>query len=115
PIADLQTDPKLPLLAAPEATVVLDGVIKGIDVRYALTELTVPGARLIVSGRHGAAGQVRRLSIAASDVSIARSAPSDSSILNCLPARVLAIEGNAQAPQVSVILGLGADGRESRI
>jgi len=115
PLGELQTDAALPLLSAPEATVVLEGRVAAIDERYALTELTVPGARLIVPGRHGAVGDRRRLSIAASDVSLALSLPTDSTILNSLPARILAIEGDTGAPQVSVILALGADGADSRI
>lgn len=114
-IADLQTDPELPLLSAPRATVVLEGRVAAIDEHYALTTLTVPGARLIVPGRHGSIGQSRRLSIAASDVSIARSAPSDSSILNCIPVRILAIEADTSAAQASVILGLGVTGEDCRI
>lgn len=115
PLGDLQTSPALPLLSARDASVVLEGRVAFIDERYALTELTVPGARLTVPGRHGAVGDRRRLSIAASDVSLARSAPADSTILNCLPARIVAIEGEAMAPQANVILALEADGGESRI
>ncbi|MEZ5818677.1 MAG: molybdenum ABC transporter ATP-binding protein [Hyphomicrobiaceae bacterium] len=115
PLAEVQTDPTLPLLRAPQATVVLEGKVVGIDQTYALTEIEVPGAHLVVPGRHGAAGDRRRLSIAASDVSLARSAPHDSSILNCLPAHILAIEGDGLAPQVSVLLALGCAPSQSRI
>ncbi|MEZ5852409.1 MAG: molybdenum ABC transporter ATP-binding protein [Hyphomicrobiaceae bacterium] len=115
PLNELQTNPSLPLLTAPEATVVLEGRVAAIDEHYALTELTVPGARLVVPGRHGAIGDKRRLGIAASDVSIARTAPTDSTILNCLPARILAVEGDIGAPQASVILALGTQGDSSRI
>jgi molybdate transport system ATP-binding protein len=114
-LGELQTDPSLPLLSAHEATVVLEGRVESIDDHYALTTLTVPGARLTVSGRHGSVGEKRRLSIAASDVSLARSAPIDSTILNCLPARIVSIEGSRDAPQVSVILALGDGGRDNRI
>ncbi len=115
PLSALQTDPNLPLLSAPEAAVVLEGRVAAIDDRYALTELTVPGARLIVPGCHGAVGDKRRLSIAASDVSLARSAPKDSTILNCLPAHITAVEGDTRAPQANVILALGTGSEQSRI
>ncbi|MGE0769722.1 MAG: molybdenum ABC transporter ATP-binding protein [Hyphomicrobiaceae bacterium] len=115
PLGELQTDPALPLLNSPEATVVLEARIAAFDERFALTELTVPGARLTVPGRHGAVGDRRRLSIAASDVSLARTAPRDSTILNCLPARIVRMEGDGSAPQVNIILALGADHGESRI
>jgi molybdate transport system ATP-binding protein len=114
-LGELQTDPSLPLLSAPEATVVLEGRVESIDDRYALTTLTVPGARLTVPGRHGTAGEKRRLSIAASDVSLARSAPTGSTILNCLPARIVSIESSQDTPQVSVILALGDGERDNRI
>lgn len=115
PLTELQTDPTLPLLSAPEATVVLEGRVAAIDETYALTDLTVPGARLTVPGRHGTVGDRRRLSIAASDVSLARSAPADSTILNCLPVRIVSIEGDNAAPQVNVIMELGAMEGASRI
>ncbi|MFV0298655.1 MAG: molybdenum ABC transporter ATP-binding protein [Hyphomicrobiaceae bacterium] len=115
PLQELQTDPSLPLLASPEATVVLTGRVARIDEDYALTELEVAGGRLIVPGRHGAPGVSRRLRIAASDVSLARTAPTDSTILNCLPARIVAIEGADTAPQASVILVLGQGDGGDRI
>jgi molybdate transport system ATP-binding protein len=115
PLRELQTDPSLPLLATPQATVVLEGRVSALDQHYALTELTVPGARLIVPGLHGTVGERRRLSIAASDVSFVRAAPVDSSILNCLPARILTIESDDRSPQVTVILALGPDSGDSRI
>lgn len=115
PLADLQTDPTLPLLSAQEASVVLEGRIAAFDERYALTEFSIPGGRFVVPGLHGTAGERRRLSIAASDVSLARSAPSDSTILNCLPARIVTIDSGTQAPQVNVILALGSGKSETRI
>jgi molybdate transport system ATP-binding protein len=114
-LRDLQTDPTLPLLSAPGASVVLDGVVAAVDERFGLTELTVSGARLLVPGRHGRAGEQRRLRIAASDVSLALSAPPDSTILNCLPARITAIQGEAEAPQADVILTMGHVGPGTRI
>jgi len=107
PLRELQTDPNLPLLSAPGSTVVLEARVAARDERFALTEFSVEGASLFVPGLHGNAGDTRRLSIAASDVSLARSAPSDSTILNCIPARIVAIDGDERAPQVTVILSIG--------
>ncbi len=115
PLQALQTDPELPLLSMPEATVVLDAGIVGIDEAFALTELAVSGGTLVVPGRHGEPGDKRRVRIAASDVSLARSRPIDSTILNCLPARIVSIDGAPTAPQVNVILSLGPDGTGARI
>lgn len=115
PLQTLQIDPALPLLASPDATVALTAHVVRIDETYALTELDVAGGMLIVPGRHGPPGATRRLRIAASDVSLARTAPTDSTILNCLPARILSIDGSPDAPQSNVILALGHDGNGDRI
>lgn len=115
PLQTLQTDPGLPLLASPEATVVLSGTVAQIDDAFALTEIDVDGGRLLVAGRHGAPGEIRRLRIAASDVSLAKTAPGDSTILNCLPGRIVSIDASANAPQANVIVALGRDGSGDRI
>lgn len=115
PLRDLQTDPTLPLLSAPEATVVLDGTVAGHDDQFELTVMSVAGGKLIVPGRHGSLGDRRRLRIFASDVSLTRTAPTDSTILNCLPARIIAVEKHADQPQVVLILALGNDGSGSQI
>ena len=115
PLRDLQTDPALPLLSAPEATVVLDGSVAGYDEAFGITEMSVAGGRLLVPGRHGAIGDRRRLRIFASDVSLARAAPADSTILNCLPVRVVAVEQRPGEPQVILVLALGEDGSGSHI
>ena len=112
----LQADPKLPLLQAPEASVTLEGRVVGIDDAYALTTLSVAGGTLIVPGRQGAIGSLRRLHISASDVSFTRAAPVETTILNCIPARVLSVsqQGNNEA-QMNVVAGLGEDGAGVRI
>ena len=114
-LSELQTDPSLPLLGSPDAAVVLEGRIAGFDAEYGLTQITIPGGELMVAGRHGARGDPRRIRIAASDISIARSAASDSTILNCLEARIVSLDLRDDAPQVNVILSLGEDGAGSRI
>lgn len=111
----LQTDLSLPLLTSPEASVVLTALVSRIDDRYALTELEVGGGSLVVAGRHGTPGATRRLRIAASDVSLAKNAPADSTILNCLPARIISLDVAPDAPQANVILALGHNGSGDRI
>jgi molybdate transport system ATP-binding protein len=115
PLRELQTDPRLPLLATPGAAVVLEGRIGGIDAEFGLTRIAIDGGEVVAPGRHGEAGAKRRVRIAASDVSLARSAASDSTILNSLPARIETIEQQSDEPQVNVILALGANGEGSRI
>lgn len=115
PLAMLQTDPALPLLRSPDATVVIEGRIAGIDEEFDLTRLDIAGGELLIPGRQGEVGTKRRLRITASDVSLARSAAEDSTILNCLPARILSIETHNNAPQVSVLLALGGSGAGARV
>ncbi len=115
PLSELQTDPSLPLIAAPDASVTLEGRVAAIDEQYALTSFAVPGGVLVVPGRQSAAGAERRLRIAASDVSFARTAATDTTILNCLPARIVSVDGHANEAQVNVIATLGADGSGARI
>ena len=115
PLRDLQTDPTLPLLAAPEATVVLDGTVAGFDDQFELTRMSVAGGTLIVPGRHGVVGDRRRLRIAASDVSLARTEPAGSTILNCLPVRIVRVEALGAAPHANLVLALGGDGSGSHL
>jgi molybdate transport system ATP-binding protein len=115
PLRALQTDPRLSLWSSTGAAVVLDGIVRRIDEQFALTELDVAGGTLIATGRHGKSGDSRRLRIAASDVSLARSRPADSTILNCLAARIVSIEASDANPQATVMLALGSDGGGARI
>lgn len=117
PLYTLQSDPELPLLQAPEASVTIEGQVVRFDETYTLTTLAVAGGELVVPGHQGAAGGLRRLRISASDVSFTRVIPRETTILNCLPARILSItsHGGGNAAQVNVIAGLGEDGNGARI
>lgn len=115
PLSTLQTDPSLSLVAAPDAAVMLEGRVESIDEVYALTTFAVSGGALIVPGRQGEKGAERRLRIAASDVSFTLSAATDTTILNCLPARIVSVDGSAGGPQVNIIAALGSDGTGARI
>ena len=115
PLSVLQTDPTLPLIAAPDAAVMLEGRVAHIDEDYALTHFAVPGGTLLVPGRQGAPGTERRLRIAASDVSFTLTAASDTTILNCLQARIVSIDGSGSEAQVNIIAALGTDGSGARI
>lgn len=115
PIHDVQTDASLPLLSMPQAAVVLKASVARIDAAFALTELAFEGGRLIVPGKHGVIGDVRRLRISASDVSLSKSAPTDSTILNCLPAKIVSIDARDTEPQAVVILALGESENGARI
>lgn len=109
PLQVLQSDPLLPLAAAREAVVSLDASVESQDGTYGLLTLRVAGGRLQVPAPAAKIGKRQRLRIAASDVSIACTAPCASSILNVLPARIVAksLLGHSE---VIVVLALGADG-----
>jgi molybdate transport system ATP-binding protein len=111
---DVQSDPALPLARLPDAAVSLDASIQAHDPGYGLTRLAVRGATLLMPEVAGAIGEVRRIRVRAADVSLARSAPVGSSILNILPARVLASSVDGRH-QVNVLIGLGADGSGERL
>jgi len=116
PLSALEADTSLPLLRAPGAAVTLDARIAHVDAEYALTSLSVKGGMLIVPGRQGAPGTRRRLGISASDVSFARSRPTDTTILNCLPVRIVSISPqDDDEAQVNVVASLGVDGSGARI
>lgn len=114
PLHVLQSDPALPLAASREAAVSLDSVTSGYDGRYGLLVLRIKGARLLVPAPPLTPGVRQRLRIAASDVSVARKPPLESSILNVFPARVKALLSHS-AGEVTLVLALGPEGSGDRI
>ena len=109
----LQSDPALPLAAGRDAAVSLDGVAGAFARDYGLLTVEVPGAALLVPAAYVAPGERRRLRIAARDVSLTTH-PVASTILNVLPARIVSASG-AGDYELTVVLGLGADGAGSRL
>ncbi len=114
PLNALQSDPSLPLAVAREAAVSFDGVAEGYDTTYGILTLRIEGGRLLVPGSPVAAGERRRLRIAASDVSLALEPPKASSILNVLPARIVSTTATGQN-EVIIVLTLMADGGGARL
>jgi len=114
PIGTLLADPALPFARRRDAAVVIEAAVTAWDAAYGLTRLSVAGAELSVPGAAGALGTRRRLRIAAGDVSLCRVAPQQTSILNVLPARILALLPG-EAHQVGVLLGLGETGDGARL
>ena len=114
PLQELQADPTLPIARMPEAGATLAAVVEGHDPAYDLTALTLAGGRVLVPGDLGPAGAARRVRIAASDVSLARRPPAGSTILNALPARIVAAEPQGTV-QVMAVVALGEDGSGARI
>jgi molybdate transport system ATP-binding protein len=116
PLAELEANPDLPLLRAPEAAVTLEACVSGIDERYALTSLAVSGGTLVVAGRRGEVGTRCRLRIRASDVSFIRGSIPDSSVLNIVPVRIMsAAPQDGDEARVNLVAALGEDGLGARI
>ena len=109
PLAVLQGDPALPLAGTRDAAISLDATVEAYDAGDGLLTLQVEGGRLLVPAPSVTVGTRQRLRISASDVSLARTAPQASSILNVLPARIVSssILGHGE---VIAVLALGDDG-----
>ena len=114
PLRVLQSDPALPLASTREAAVSLEGEVEAYDTRYGLLTLQVDGGRLRVPAPSVVIGRRQRLRIAASDVSLARSMPQASSILNVLPARIVSSSMLGHG-EVIVVLALGTDGHGAQL
>jgi molybdate transport system ATP-binding protein len=114
PLADLQTDPALPLAIARNAAVILDGVVESHDAVYGLLSLTVRGGRFFAPAHATPAGEHRRLRIVARDVSLARAPPGPSSILNILPGRITSAR-LVESTEVVAVVALGANGEGARL
>lgn len=114
PLAELQADPSLPVAKLPEAGVTLYATVQGFDPTWCLSRLIVEGGHLLVPGQFGISGTKRRVRLAASDISLARQPGKDSTLLNTLPARILAAEPHDGA-QINVVVALGSDGLGARV
>ena len=108
-LTEMLADPALPLLHRAEPGAVIDGLIRCYGPHYGLSEVDVPGGRMLVPGELGPNGGRCRLRIAARDVSLGRQPPDDTSILNALPARILGRDP-AGPHQMTVRLALGPEG-----
>ena len=86
---------------ARDAAVSLDSVIEAHDARYGLLTLAVRGGRFIVPAPPAPIGERRRIRVVAGDVSLAREPPGPSSILNVLPARIVADEARSTRTRLS--------------
>lgn len=105
-IANALSSVDSPLLKTENAIVVLNAKVSHVDVEFGLsTVCTESGTLLQVKGTHRK-GQSLRLRVSASDVSLCKSKATDSSILNILPARLLAV---AEETACEVLLQLAVN------
>jgi molybdate transport system ATP-binding protein len=114
PLTDLQSDPARPLMKTRDAAVSLDAVVRHYDATYGLVSLSVEGGVFLVPAAPVAVGSSRRLRIAAGDVSLAREKPRQSTIVNVLPARILAAAASGEH-EMTVLLGLGHSGSGAKL
>src|SRR5208337_2997341 len=63
PLADLQSDPSLPLAMARDAAVTLDATVEAYDAGYGLVTLSVRGGRFSVSAAPSEPGEHRRVRV----------------------------------------------------
>ena len=114
PLDALQSDPSLPLAAARDAAVSVEGVVQASDEAYGLVTLKVRGGVLTAPAPAAPVGERRRIRVIASDVSLTREPPAPSSILNILPARIVSMKP-LDTNEVVVVVALGSDGSGARL
>lgn len=81
----------IPVLAGEEAGAMLVATVRDFDTNYGLSKLITSAGPMWVRGEYAPDTQVR-VRLRANDVSLCRQTPSDTSILNTLPARIIRIK-----------------------
>ncbi|OYU89455.1 MAG: molybdenum ABC transporter ATP-binding protein [Burkholderiales bacterium PBB5] len=107
PLATLLARPDLPLARQDEAGVVIQAQVAAHDSAYGLSRLAFDGGMLWVGQAAVAVGGRVRARVLARDVSVTRQAPQETSVLNVLPVRLLALHADHSTALLQ--LQLGAD------
>ncbi len=87
-LADVMSNPDLPLARAREASVVMEAEVTGYDAAYGLARLRVAGGEILAPSAPLEPQQRRRIRIGAGDVSLALEHAHQTTILNILSARI---------------------------
>ncbi len=114
PLSAIQSDPNLPLARTRGAAVSFEAKVEAYDKPYGLLSLGVDGVQFLVPSREISIGQVRRIRVAASDVSLALELPQSTTILNILKARILT-HSPVSENEVLVVLRPGAEENPARL
>lgn len=112
---ELLTRPELPLAHLNDASAVMEATVVSHDTHYRLSQVSVPGGLLTVALCDQPPGCQTRVRILARDVSIALQPVRESSIQNCLQARVVDISADRDDSQVLVRMDLGGVFMLSRV
>jgi len=95
-----------PMLGAGQAGSIIEGTVSACDVDDQLMQLEFSGGTLWIPGTAESPGTALRLRIRATDVSLCRTRPEATTILNVLPATVESIEpGGGPSALVRLVLG----------
>jgi molybdate transport system ATP-binding protein len=109
PLTELMARTDLPLAGADDAGVVLHARVLGHDRVYGLSHLGLDAAgsdgTLWVGALTQAPGREVRVRVLARDVSVVRSAPSETSILNVLPVTLLGLHTDPATALLGLALG----------
>lgn len=100
PIQEMLTRLDLPLSRDIAGGGIINAEIVKIDHDYALTHVKFSGGMLMLPGEIGRIGQSLRLQILARDVSLSLEKATATSILNILPATIVAIEADTAAQSI---------------
>lgn len=98
----------IPMLAGRNAGTVVNAMPERYDEDYDLTHFRFSGGELLVPGHYDATTPNLRLRVAASDVSICRTRPQKSTILNVLPAVVDDVQPTGRSTDL-IRLAMGSD------
>ncbi len=107
PLAETLARLDLPGAFADDAGMVIEGTVGASDPDYGLVRLDFPGGWSHVPHAAEPAGRRMRFQVKARDVSVALEKPRDTSILNLVPAQVVAVAETAGAAHVLVRLDAG--------
>ncbi len=108
PLIEMLSNPALPFAQADQTASILEGSVVSYNQDEQLTEISVEGHPILVPGKIGETGESRRIRIAASDISLSREKPSETTILNVLPAVIQSVEA-LEAGRFNIFLGLGQE------
>ncbi|WP_207061835.1 molybdenum ABC transporter ATP-binding protein [Motiliproteus sp. SC1-56] len=100
PLDEVLARPELPLSRTEDAAVAVTATVIAQETEFDLTRLAFSGGELLVGRIDAPVTSQVRVQIHARDVSLALTPPAQSSILNILPARVVALESHDRGRMV---------------